>query len=48
MIAYSIVDRDSFEAVQEWKRKVEDEVGPIPTVLVQNKMDLVDETLVAQ
>ncbi|ELT90055.1 hypothetical protein CAPTEDRAFT_178029 [Capitella teleta] len=48
VIAFSIVDRDSFEAIQDWKRKVEDEVGQIPTVFVQNKMDLADETLVAQ
>ncbi|KAK2156601.1 hypothetical protein LSH36_209g05048 [Paralvinella palmiformis] len=46
VVAYSIVDRDSFEAVEEWKKKVNEEVGEIATVLVQNKIDLVDEAVV--
>ena len=43
VIAFSTTDRDSFQAVRKWKKKVEDECGIIPTVLVQNKMDLLYE-----
>lgn len=40
-IVFSTTDRASFEALDKWKRKVEDEVGPgLPMVLVQNKIDL--------
>uniref|UniRef100_A0A023F8Z6 Putative gtp-binding protein n=1 Tax=Triatoma infestans TaxID=30076 RepID=A0A023F8Z6_TRIIF len=46
VLAFSTTDRDSFEAIQSWKKKVEDECGEIPTVLVQNKMDLVDQSVV--
>lgn len=42
VLAFSVTDRDSFEAVLSWKTKVELECGDIPTVLVQNKMDLAE------
>lgn len=45
MIAFSTVDRDSFEAVKKWKDKVEAEVGSIAMVLVQNKVDLIDKAV---
>lgn len=45
-IVFSTVDRDSFEAVEKWRTKVEDECGNIPMVLVQNKIDLIDQALV--
>ena len=47
VIAFSSVDRDSFEAVEKWKEKVEAEVGKgtIPIVLVQNKVDLIDKAV---
>jgi len=38
VIAFSTTDRDSFDAVASWKRKVEAEVGSIPMALVQNKV----------
>ena len=40
VIAFSTTDRKSLLAVRRWKKKVEEECGLIPTVLVQNKMDL--------
>ena len=40
VVAFSTTDRASFDAVQKWKKKVEDECGAIPMVLVQNKIDL--------
>jgi len=40
VIAFSTTDRDSFYQVRRWKKKVEEECGSIPMVLVQNKMDL--------
>jgi hypothetical protein len=45
VIAFSTTDRDSFEAVEKWKGKVEAEVGAIAMVLVQNKVDLIDKAV---
>ena len=44
VIAFSTTDHASFEAVKKWKRKVEDECGHVPMVLVQNKIDLLHES----
>lgn len=46
VLAFSTVDRDSFEAIETWKRKVEDEVGETAMVIVQNKIDLIDDAVV--
>lgn len=46
VITFSTTDRASFEAVREWKRKVENECQEIPTVIVQNKIDLIDQSVV--
>lgn len=46
VLAFSTTDRDSFDAAHTWKMKVEDECGEIPTVLVQNKIDLMDQSVV--
>merc|ERR1719483_446618 len=40
VLAFSCVDRESFKSVGKWKRKVEEEWGNIPMVLVMTKMDL--------
>jgi len=40
---FSSVDRDSFEAIESWKKKVEEECPHICGVLVQNKVDLIDQ-----
>lgn len=49
VIAFSTTDRDSFEAVETWRQKVEEEVGPdIPTCLIQNKIDLIDDAVMTQ
>ena len=49
VIAFSTTDRASFEAVKKWRKKVEDECGTtIPTVLVQNKIDLMHQSVVSQ
>lgn len=45
VIAFSTVDRDSFTAVEKWKSKVEAEVGELPMVLVQNKVDLIEKAV---
>lgn len=47
VVAFSTTDRISFEAVRKWKKKVEDECGPVPMVLVQNKIDLMHEAEVS-
>ncbi|XP_072045100.1 ras-related protein Rab-23-like [Amphiura filiformis] len=46
VLAFSTVDRASFEAIENWKKKVEEEVGSIPLVLVQNKIDLVEDAVI--
>lgn len=48
VVAFSTTDRDSFDAVQSWITKVEDEVGSIPMVLVQNKVDLMDQAVMTK
>ena len=40
VLAFSCVDRESFKSVGRWKKKVEEECGNIPTVMVMTKMDL--------
>mmetsp|Transcript_64913 Transcript_64913/g.156914 ORF Transcript_64913/g.156914 Transcript_64913/m.156914 type:complete len:270 (-) Transcript_64913:101-910(-) len=44
-LVFSTVDRDSFNAIETWKRKVEEECGDIPKCLVQNKVDLIDDAV---
>ena len=46
VVAFSTTDRDSLLAVRKWRRKVEDECGDIPMVLVQNKIDLITQSFV--
>ena len=49
MLAFSTTDRDSFEAIEEWRQKLDDEVPKdIPLVLIQNKIDLLDDAVVQQ
>ena len=48
VLAFSTTDRQSFEAVSQWKRKVETECGSIPMALVQNKVDLLDQAVVTK
>lgn len=43
VVAFSCVDRESFLALESWKKKVEDEVDEIVMCLVQNKIDLIEE-----
>nr|XP_033792456.1 ras-related protein Rab-23 [Geotrypetes seraphini]XP_033792457.1 ras-related protein Rab-23 [Geotrypetes seraphini] len=45
VLVFSTIDRESFDAIPSWKEKVVAEVGDIPTVLVQNKIDLLDESV---
>ncbi|KAI6659299.1 Ras-related protein Rab-23 [Oopsacas minuta] len=46
ILVFSTVDRPSFDAIDSWKNKVYAEVGEITTVLVQNKIDLIDEAVI--
>lgn len=46
VLVFSTIDRESFEAIGSWREKVETEVGDIPTVLVQNKIDRLDDTVI--
>ncbi|KAJ0393738.1 hypothetical protein P43SY_004710 [Pythium insidiosum] len=45
---FSTVDRDSFEDLPKWQRKVEEECGRISHVLVQNKVDLIDDAAMSR
>jgi len=48
VLTFSITDRTSFNAIPCWKQKVENECGGgLPIVLVQNKIDLIEETYIA-
>jgi Ras-related protein Rab-23 len=42
VLAFSTTDRDSFAAIKDWKRKVDDECPDIPYCLIQNKIDLLE------
>lgn len=46
VLTFSTTDRNSFEAIKDWKRKVENECNEIPTVIVQNKIDLIEQSVV--
>lgn len=48
VLAFSTTDRDSFEHVEKWKNAVEDECGEIPMILVQTKIDLIDNALMTE
>ena len=45
VIAFSTTDRPSFEAIEMWKHKIEEECGDIAMCLVQNKVDLIDRAV---
>ncbi|XP_003390188.1 PREDICTED: ras-related protein Rab-23-like [Amphimedon queenslandica] len=47
VLAFSTTDKDSFDAIERWKNKVEAECGAIVMVVVQNKIDLIDESAVS-
>ncbi|KAI5078914.1 hypothetical protein GOP47_0006585 [Adiantum capillus-veneris] len=46
VLCFSTTDRSSFESIESWKKKVEEQCGRIPMVLVQTKVDLLDEAAV--
>ena len=46
VLAFSTTDRESFRAVASWKKKVEAECGEIAMVLVQTKVDLIEQAVV--
>lgn len=48
VVAFSTTDIASFNAVESWIKKVEDEVGSIPMVLIQNKCDLMDSAAMSK
>ncbi|GAB9474383.1 hypothetical protein Gpo141_00011511 [Globisporangium polare] len=45
---FSTVDRDSFDDLPKWKRKVEEGCGRICQVLVQNKIDLSEDAAMSR
>lgn len=46
VLVFSTVDRESFDSLPRWKEKVGEECGEVPMVIVQNKVDLVDQAAV--
>lgn len=48
ILAFSTTDRDSFDAIESWYKKVHDECGNIVMVLVQNKVDLLDQAVMSK
>jgi Ras-related protein Rab-23 len=45
ILAFSTTDRTSFDNIEKWYKKVTDECGNIVIVLVQNKVDLMDNAV---
>jgi len=45
VIAFSTTDRCSFDGIEQWYNKVIQECGPIVAVLVQNKVDLIEDAV---
>lgn len=45
ILAFSTTDRASFDAIESWYKKVTEECGNIVMVLVQNKVDLMDDAV---
>lgn len=43
VLAFSTIDRASFDAIVSWREKVTAECGDIAMALVQNKVDLIDQ-----
>ena len=41
ILVFSTTDQASLHAIRKWRKKVEDQCGDIPMVMVQNKIDLI-------
>ncbi|KAL0248986.1 hypothetical protein GEMRC1_004220 [Eukaryota sp. GEM-RC1] len=48
IIVFATDNRGSFESIDEWVKKVQAHCDDVPTVLVQNKIDLVDKSVVSE
>lgn len=48
VVAFSTTDLASFKAVERWIGKVRDQCENIPMVLVQNKVDLIDQAVMTK
>jgi len=48
VICFSTTDRESFNHIEKWKKAVENECGSIPMILVQTKIDLVDNAAMTE
>ena len=46
LLVFSTTDKASLEAMPKWHKKVQDECGKIPMLLVQNKIDLLEESVI--
>jgi Ras-related protein Rab-23 len=48
VIVFSCTNMDSFKAVRSWHEKIKAECEVIPIVLVMNKMDLIEDSVVTE
>eukprot|EP01018_Ginkgo_biloba_P034062 Gb_06562 [translate_table: standard] len=48
VLCFSTTDRKSFESIKHWKKKIEEECGKISMVVVQNKVDLIDQAVITR
>jgi len=48
ILAYSMVDRSSFDVIKSWKHKVDAVCPEAIVVLLQNKIDLIDHAAVSR
>ena len=46
IFVFSTTDQASLHAIRKWRKKVEDQCGDIPMVMVQNKIDLIAQAKV--
>lgn len=48
LIVFSVTDKASFDNVKKWREKVLQECDRIPTILIMNKVDLIDQAVVTE
>merc|ERR1712032_1282477 len=47
LIVYDITNQASFESVEYWKKQVDENHVSIPTLVLGNKIDLVDDNMIS-
>jgi len=48
LIVFSITDKESFNNIKKWNEKILSECDTIPTFLIMNKIDLINQSVVSE